>query len=600
MDPKAKKGQTEAPDPAIKQLQVEMKKLGLYDGPTDGVSGPGTKAAISLYEQKKRDDASAHAAGQAAIDQTAADAKAKRDREDAEAKRIRDSQTATEQQARDAQTGAILAGSVATGLGTGFGGAKMAEHFATPAAQQEMTARAGQLKNLASTIRAVNPQGADAPSLYKDAVAAADAGKLTKTPVPWGTVPTGLGLAGFGAYSTWDRAPNSKSDTERALWTGTGYGEMSAGTKMLYDSMRRYNNPGVAYPADDLAAVMSARRMANGGPMTSVAPPASAPAYTPPQAPPPPPPPPPPEDPVLRTPSDRLSSAARAAGAKGKLSKSMAAGYLTSANINDANRAAVAAELGAKPGQQISTIVKRLAASRTPSSMLIPAAVGYGVYDALKNPAQADDGSTPAPKSTAEALAYGTGAGAATAGAVKGGESIAQRLMQSKFGAAVIPAIGKAVGAGFSMANPVMMATAMDDGYQFGPEEIARGQAAENQTMNTLARNLPAAITSRIPGLSDAAAMSQVPEPSPVPRTERLQNAGALAIPDNIPPNAARDADMAAQAQQGGQAPQAGQAPGGGPQGAPDFAAEIALLRQHGIPEATIKQYIATNGPAQQ
>lgn len=90
--------------------------------------------------------------------------------------------------------------------------------------------------------------------------------------------------------------------------------------------------------------------------------------------------------------ADRLTAAARAAGAKGPLNKATAASYLET-NLNAGNRAAVAAELGIKPGRnfasRISTAVRNMANTRGVSSFLLPAAVGAGVYDALANPAEA-------------------------------------------------------------------------------------------------------------------------------------------------------------------------------------------------------------------
>ncbi len=230
--------------------------------------------------------------------------------------------------------------------------------------------------------------------------------------------------------------------------------------------------------------------------------------------------PPPPPDaptapPALRTPSDRLTSAARAAGATGKLNKTTAADYLA-ANVTPQNRAAVAAELGVGPGEKIAGAVKKLSISRKPSVLIGPSiAAGLG-YDAASGDAEAA-GATPGEARTRGAVA-GTGAAAVTGGAM--------------YGLSKLPkALTRAVGAGSGLLAPYAAA----DAYDPSPGEL-------NRDRNVAARNLPSML--RGGGIEDAYQMAQVPEKSPTrsvlsgytaQKAGPLPGASALQIPEGIP-----------------------------------------------------------------
>src|SRR4030067_21476 len=89
----------------------------------------------------------------------------------------------------------------------------------------------GATRERAGTARGINPASPGARAAYGDVVSAAERGNLLRRPIPWGTGLMAGGLAGMGAYSTFGRAPEARSDIERALWTGTGDGEGGAGTE---------------------------------------------------------------------------------------------------------------------------------------------------------------------------------------------------------------------------------------------------------------------------------------------------------------------------------------------------------------------------------
>ena len=242
--------------------------------------------------------------------------------------------------------------------------------------------------------------------------------------------------------------------------------------------------------------------------------------------------------------SERLMAAARAAGATSNLSKAKAADFIAN-NITEANRAAVLAELPAgTTAKAIASTVKRLASKPGASSIALPLTAAALAYDAASGDAEAA-GASPGEARTQGAVA-GTGAAALTGGAL--------------YGASKLPAALRAAGGvGMNALAPYAISDMTDNfangGKGFTPEEI---QASQNQTFNTTARNTPSFLdTSAVRSARD---MAQVPEPSPVrsvltghaaEMNGPLASANALQIPEDIPPNAARDAEAAASAAEG-------------------------------------------------
>lgn len=91
---------------------------------------------------------------------------------------------------------------------------------------------------------------------------------------------------------------------------------------------------------------------------------------------------------------DKLITAAKEnAGATGKLTKATAAEHLLADGaITDANRGAIAKALGVSNGPNLHSRVLQAVktmASKPGASVIIPATIGYSVYDALTSPAEA-------------------------------------------------------------------------------------------------------------------------------------------------------------------------------------------------------------------
>lgn len=154
------------------------------------------------------------------------------------------------------------------------------------------------------------------------------------------------------------------------------------------------------------------------------------------------------------------------------------------------------------------------AAKKAPKA-IVPAAVGIGVYDALRNPAEAADGAAQEPMSAGGAALAGGGAAAATGGVIAGGKALASRLSSGPLGAAlrgvgrVAGPAGVAMGA-YDLANIVIDENARGDTLLQGPDTGAMPETPGNP--NFLARQQQAARMGRgEPALPNAAAL-EIPQ----------------------------------------------------------------------------------------
>ena len=432
----------------------------------------------------------------------AANAKAERERIERESREAGERAAAAAKSEKDRRTSLITAGSTAAGLAAGLGGGYAADKYGTAKANSILEGRASEARNLAAAARSIDPSQPGARARYAGIGVAANQTGVTRPRVaPIG----GLGVAGAlgaaGAYSTFHRAPQAQSDEERAIWTGTGYGEMGAGAKMLASSANRYYNPGVTLPADAIADINFARQQGAGtGPIGGYnqAPAAPAPGASPSA------PPAAPVQPGKIPNAQRIVAAARAAGATGKLTKESAAKYLVR-GITDENRSAVAKELGIKPGPnfatRVKTAAKTMSKTRGASSLFLPAVVGGAAYDAATSQAEAAGSESPRKQGLVSGL---TAAGATAA---------------IPYAISKMPA---AIGQGLNAGAPGMAPSGIDSMTDYNPEELAQGR-------NMLARNLPS--WARAGAVEDAYQMAQVPERNPFNQGDDFESAleGVLA-----------------------------------------------------------------------
>lgn len=106
-------------------------------------------------------------------------------------------------------------------LSKGFWWRVLPSHHNFLVSERVLGARAAEVRRLAASPAPLTP---GACGLYSDLPSAAGKRGVTKPRVmPYGTGMIGAGLLGAGFYSTVDGASQSKSDAERAFWTGAGY-----------------------------------------------------------------------------------------------------------------------------------------------------------------------------------------------------------------------------------------------------------------------------------------------------------------------------------------------------------------------------------------
>lgn len=220
------------------------------------------------------------------------------------------------------------------------------------------------------------------------------------------------------------------------------------------------------------------------------------------------PPEPPKTPPTQRPNSERLTAAAKAAGATGKLTKASAAEFLAN-NITPANQAAVLAELPAgTTARQITSTVKRLASKPGSSSIIAPLLGGAVAYDAASSDAEAA-GATPG-EARAEGAKAGAGAAGITAGAGYGLSKILEKA----------PTLGSALGMGGGFGSGLSMASSM------GPNTDLEHQ----KERTAIAQKYP--VLAKLMGIQDE--MAQVPERN-TGKADEFANARALEVPQNIP-----------------------------------------------------------------
>ncbi len=467
----------------VKELQQFLKSRGYYNGPIDGKWGGGTTdGAVKL-----RTD----------LTNTANTA--------------RDTAVAN-QQANDPTNNAIKGATEIAPYAVGFGGGAWAGHKGAKYLKEKNTAAAGEISQIAG-----NPKisGAEGERSIVEARSARNKRAGLQFLAPGALFASAEGMRRYVA-------PIMGPTPEDQKWINLGANaDQGAGIGLTVHQLAGLRNqvgPVGALPDE---ALIRTRAAAERAPKPAAAPPNALP---------------PPDAPVLRPNSDRLIAAARAAGAVGKLNKTTAVAYLTT-NVTEANRAAVATELGVKPGQRLSSVVKSLASKPGVSSIVAPIIAGGIAYDAATGDAEAA-GATPG-QARARGAAAGAGAAALTGGAVYGLNKLAQVAPMAS------NALSIAGGATMPFAVSDMTDVFANGGKGFTPEEI---QASENSTLNTTARNTPSWMDTG--AVRNAREMAQVPEPNALARAGKansgpLMQAAALQIPDNIPPDAAQQADIA-------------------------------------------------------
>lgn len=364
----------------------------------------------------------------------------------------------------------------------------------TASAKDVLAERAKNLSGLAQDVRSGDvPRG--------DASRTARRMGLLKTKPGTGPLAAGLGLMATGALHRAGAPYLAESEMGQDINRAFGGFEAGIGTGLVGQQLVGGRNVPPYASASDIATITG-----KGAPAAEAVPartsqtalPQSRPAAAI-----------PPAQTPMPTNAQTLISAARAAGAEGKLTKADAAKYLKrKGSITDQNRTAVAKALRVSPGpnftDRLAKKIKGLSSSRkTLPSLTWPLVAGAIAYDTVTGNAEATGGpeieagtgNTSGGITNADRM-RGAATGTAAGGAVYG----ANRLMDSL--GRVAPNLVRGLSGGAIMAMPGEIASAMDQ----TPEQM-------NMARNKAARYLPESLQS--PAIAEAGQMAQVPERNP-------------------------------------------------------------------------------------
>ena len=421
----------------IMDIQRKLAAQSLYSGKIDGVIGPETKAAIEVM--RARQDRAAEQEAQAKAQEAearAAEARAKEAEAQAERERQQTEREAAERApGRQAMEAAKLGVPI---IGGAYGGHAMASGVE---ARQLASEASGRIPMTQSVARRFAPYGARAGTYF---------------------IPEGLALREW-------LAPQIENQTARELTRAGGTGLMAAGAGLAGEGIYKSLTP-QAVPGMPQTPISSP-------PLPQSRPPAL------PQTP-------------IQTNAQTLISAAREAGATGKLNKMDAAKFLKKKGaITDQNRGAVARALRVNPGpnftDRIAKKIKGLSSTRTRlPSLAGPLIAGGLAYDIASSDAEAR-GMTPTERTT-----RGLAAGGAGAGFYEGGRRAFNALER------LAPNAMRALGGSMAATLPVAAADA------YSPD-----QAELNRDRNIAARNMPSWMRGGY--VEDAYQMAQVPEQNP-------------------------------------------------------------------------------------
>jgi len=508
------------PEAQRKELQSAWRAQGIYAGPLDGRSGDGVRSALrSLATQRQQNQQ--YDLERMRLEQQGNEAAANRQREE---------RAAQERQQREAGADPITNIAVPMGIGTGVGMAASyglnsivgAGDRARVRAINEIGEEIGPTRDLTAsqTNRARAVGAAKAAERFAPATGMGKLGAALKRIGSYG-IPGGAVL---NEYHRYDTIANDESRpwAERQAAARIANGLLGVGTGIVAEGAARALNPVGAVgegrsmmrieAARDLARRMDDADAARASASTTRLQKALAAAETPAAIAPP---------AATPTPAPRnsqsLQAAARAAGGSGRMSKTEAAAHLAT-NITDNNRGAVAKALGVANGPNLQSRIMqtiKTMASKPGTSAIIPATIGYSVYDALRSPAEAGEG-----EETSEAMSrpVAATAGAGAAAATGGGAYGLSRLIN-----AMKPAVRSAIG----MTGEAMAPVSIDSMTDYSPDDLATAN-------NWMAQNLP---TWAMPGPArQVHDMSQVPERNPMRGVEAPPASQPPAAPAETPP----------------------------------------------------------------
>jgi hypothetical protein len=404
-----------APLPTLKQV---CKTYRLSPADAQAKLDQLTKERNAMLAQRAQQQAEAQRNATEAA-RVQAEAEAKRAAAAAEAERIRQAGAAAaaqrqaeaerlrqEQERYDYEhSWPVQAKNYGMAIGAPLAGAVVGErmgHRDLPAHQAAATARAQQLSELMKGSSKLSPTSAADIAKAKARVAAADEMRLAAK--GFGTAPyrTPLGLVGLGALSEVTAPYIFSDDTNQTLQKVFGRAEMGAGAGMALNALRGSSRMPDARKASDLAELSRLR----GFPDEPLPPPPSPESTVPPEA---------PETPPKTPEAPKGKPKLAAADLEGKTASELKELYKTR---NPGEKLPVA-EAGV--GGLKNALIKKL----TTTGGIAGLAIGSTVYDAMRSPTQAEDGSVKEGASAPTAAAVSAGAGY---GAYKGANAVERAL----------------------------------------------------------------------------------------------------------------------------------------------------------------------------
>lgn len=427
-----------------KAEQRRLQILGLYTGEIDGKWGNNTAAAVARSQQMERERQTAERDAQlkqqeletqrASAEAQKAETERLRNQAEQDAKRREEAESPYEQ----ARQIALFGVPAAAGLGGGY----LEGKSLTKGLRERAGERSANVGELAQSVRS-------------NEIPRSEAARTARNLRLLGPTRHGLGPLGFGAALTGvgigqrALAPHmTDNPIGQDVIRGLGGLESGVGTGLLLQQIGSMIK-GVPQPSARDAAVLDPPPSGPGG---GTPPPAPKPA------------------PAPGTRADLYAQAkARGLPVTTRMKKAEVENVLAKA-LKASSRAA-----------------KKL------PKALVPGAVGYGVYDALRSPAEAADGAQGEPMSRGEAAGAATAAGGATYGL--------QRLAQAVGRKA--PAVARAAGPALNVAGGVLGA------YDYASQaQDARGAMPEGIAGDIGAQVAPLAMR----GMQDLAAWESLPE----------------------------------------------------------------------------------------
>ncbi len=174
-----------------------------------------------------------------------------------------------EQESAAMRRSAVETGATVAGAATGYGAGMLGDRYGHGKYDEKLGAINDKIEGLSGRARIAMAMqaGPERDAALAGVTKAADTADVNAGMdsrfLPLGRAAVGAGvMLPMGAYSTFMRAPESKSDFERAMWTGTGYGELAGGGKLIASAIGdRFERPRVPLNTSGISDIEAAKAL---------------------------------------------------------------------------------------------------------------------------------------------------------------------------------------------------------------------------------------------------------------------------------------------------------------------------------------------------